>query len=92
MTEHHEAKVIVVVADKGVHLSNELFKRKWKSAAWDYREINAKGKTPGYAKYSVPGTGITLLQIPRFSFRRRNILGPLAEWLRTELRLLEPQE
>jgi len=86
MIEHHDAKVIVVVALNGVHLFNELFRCKNGASAWDYREVNAKGKVPGFAKYVVPGMGITVLQIPRFSPARRKILDSFADWLRMELR------
>jgi hypothetical protein len=86
MIEHHDAKVIVVVGLNGVHLFNELFKLRVGSPAWNYREVNAIGRSPGYAKYSVPEAGITLLQIPRFNPARRKILDSLAEWLRSALR------
>ncbi len=84
MIEHHDAKVIVVVGLNGVHLFNELFMRKAGSPAWDYREVNAIGKSPGYARYDVPG-GITLFQIPRFSSARRRALESFAEWFRKQL-------
>jgi hypothetical protein len=86
MIEHHDAKVVVVVALNGVHLFNELFKREKQKCAWDYKYVNAVGKSPGYTKYCVPGTGITLLQIPRFSPFKSKVLDSLADWLRIELR------
>ncbi len=86
MVKHHDAKVLVVVGLNGVHLFNELLKRKEGSYSWDYNEVNAKGKIPGYAKYGVPGTEITLLQILRFNPKRRPLLESLADWLRVELR------
>lgn len=87
MIEHHDAKVVVVVGPNGVHLFNELFKRKEGNSAWDYKRVNADGKSPGYAKYSVPGKGIVVLQILRFSPQPRPLSESLADWLRIELRL-----
>jgi len=85
MIEHHDTKVIVVVALHGIHLFNELFMRKEQRSAWNYRYVNALGRSPGHAKYCVPGKGITLLQIPRFSPRSRRGHESLADWLRIEL-------
>lgn len=85
MIEHHDAKVIVVVALNGVHLFNELFKRKEGKPPFNHNDVDAIGRTPGYANYCVPGKGITLLQIPRFSSSRRKVLEPLAAWLGREL-------
>lgn len=84
MIEHHDAKVIVLVALNGVHLFNELFKVKEGKPAFNHNDVDAIGRTPGYADYCVPGKGITVLQIPRFSSSRRKVLEPLTAWLGRE--------
>ncbi len=86
MIDHHNPKVLVLAGLKAVHLFNELMLRAGKRA-WDFKEVNATGKSKKYAKHWFGEKGIAVLQIPHFSWPISNkALDSLAEWLRTELK------
>ena len=91
MIEHHEAKVIVVGADKGVHPFNELFKRNGEIPLGITRKLMLKARRRGMrsilsldGNHSAPDSTLHLLESQH--------TRPFGRVVRTELRLLEPQE
>lgn len=91
MTEHHDAKLLIVGAKRGLHLLNELLGVTAINSGgpWDPRDVEKPFDGPGgiYQWRKRCFDGVTVLQIPHFSWARSLAkLEGFAAWLREELR------